>query len=50
MLKLYMITYNKKGETNIVNLGISLGASTITKAIYDYNLQPSKIILEMPFW
>jgi alpha-beta hydrolase superfamily lysophospholipase len=39
----------QKGETNIVLWGISLGASTITKAIYDYNLQPSKIILEMPF-
>ena len=38
-----------KGEKNIVLWGISMGASTITKAIFDYNLQPSKIILEMPF-
>ncbi|MCU0320971.1 MAG: lysophospholipase [Chitinophagaceae bacterium] len=38
-----------KGETNIILWGISLGASTITKAIYDYNIQPNKIILEMPF-
>lgn len=29
--------------------GISLGAATITSAIYQFNLHPSKIILEMPF-
>ena len=38
-----------KGENNIVLWGISMGASTITKAINDYALQPKKIILEMPF-
>lgn len=38
-----------KGEKNIVLWGISMGAATITKAINDYNLQPQKIILEMPF-
>lgn len=38
-----------KGEKNIVLWGISMGASTITKAINDYALQPKKIILEMPF-
>lgn len=38
-----------KGEKNIVLWGISLGAATITKAVNDYDLQPSKIILEMPF-
>ncbi len=39
-----------KGETNIVLWGISLGAATITKAMTDYTqIQPSKIILEMPF-
>lgn len=38
------------GEKNIVLWGISLGAATITKAMNDYpNVQPKKIILEMPF-
>ena len=39
----------KTGEKNIVLYGISLGAATVTKAINDYALKPSKIILEMPF-
>jgi len=39
-----------KGEKNIVLWGISMGAATITKAVYDYDaVQPQKIILEMPF-
>ncbi len=38
-----------RGENNIVLWGISMGASTITKAVKDYDLQPKKIILEMPF-
>lgn len=38
-----------KGEKNIVLWGISMGASTITKSIYDYQLKPQKVILEMPF-
>lgn len=38
-----------KGEKNIILWGISMGASTITKAIKDYELQPQKVILEMPF-
>ena len=38
-----------KGEKNIVLWGISMGAATITKAISDYQLKPSKIIAEMPF-
>ena len=38
-----------KTENNIVLWGISMGAATITKAMADYKLQPSKIILEMPF-
>jgi len=40
---------SKKGEKNIILYGISLGATVIIKAIYDYNLSPSRIILEMPF-
>lgn len=38
-----------KNEKNIVLWGISMGASTIIKSIKDYQLQPAKIILEMPF-
>ncbi len=38
-----------KGEKNIVLYGVSLGAATISKAIHDYALQPSKVILDMPF-
>lgn len=37
------------GEKNIILYGISMGASTVTKAVADYGLAPSKIILEMPF-
>jgi len=39
----------EKGEKNIVLWGISMGAAAVSKAINDYPLQPSKIILEMPF-
>ncbi len=38
-----------KGEQNITLYGISLGAATITKAINDYPIKPSRLILEMPF-
>jgi len=38
-----------KGEKNIVLWGISMGASTITKFVKDYQINPEKIILEMPF-
>lgn len=38
-----------RGEKHIVLWGISMGAASITKAIHDYQLQPTKIILEMPF-
>ncbi len=37
------------GEKNIILWGISLGAATITKGINDYDLDPQKVILEMPF-
>ena len=40
---------SNKGEKNIVLWGISMGASSITKTIHDFHLQPKKIILEMPF-
>jgi alpha-beta hydrolase superfamily lysophospholipase len=40
---------SKRGEKNIVLWGMSLGAVIITKAIWQYDLSPQKIILEMPF-
>ncbi|HEY1870823.1 MAG TPA: alpha/beta fold hydrolase, partial [Chitinophagaceae bacterium] len=39
----------KKGDSNIILYGVSLGATVITKAIFDYDLSPSRIILDMPF-
>lgn len=39
----------QKGEKNILLWGISMGAAAICKAMNDYPLQPTKIILEMPF-
>lgn len=39
----------KNGEKNIVLYGISLGAACITKAMNDYTITPSKIIIELPF-
>jgi hypothetical protein len=40
----------KKGENNIILWGTSMGAATITSAIEMYpDIQPQKIILEMPF-
>ncbi len=38
-----------KGDKNIILFGVSLGAATVSKAINDYELQPAKVILEMPF-
>ena len=40
---------SKTGEKNIVLWGISMGAAAITKAMNDYPLHPTRIILEMPF-
>lgn len=37
------------GEKNIVLWGMSLGAVIISKAIWQYDLQPKKVIIEMPF-
>lgn len=37
------------GEKNIFLYGISMGATTIIKAIADYGMQVSGVILEMPF-
>ncbi len=48
-VKLAFDYIKSKGEKNIVLWGISMGASTIVKAIKDYDLQPQKVILEMPF-
>lgn len=38
-----------RGEKKIILWGMSLGAVIITRAVYDYDIQPQKIILEMPF-
>jgi uncharacterized protein len=48
-IKLAYDFVKEKGEKNIVLWGISMGAAAVTKAMNDYALQPSKIILEMPF-
>jgi pimeloyl-ACP methyl ester carboxylesterase len=40
---------SNSGEKNIILYGISLGAAAEMKAVQDYNLKPSKMILEMPF-
>ncbi|MFM6924986.1 MAG: alpha/beta hydrolase, partial [Ferruginibacter sp.] len=48
-VKLAFDYIKNKREKNIVLWGISMGASTITKAVKDYQLDPQKIILEMPF-
>jgi alpha-beta hydrolase superfamily lysophospholipase len=39
----------RRGEKNIILWGISLGAATIIKTVNDSAIQPSKIILEMPY-
>ena len=39
----------KRGEKNIILYGISLGSVVIAKAVYDYNISPSRVILEIPF-
>ena len=42
--------YASKQEKNgIIMFGVSMGASTILKAMDDYKIQPTKLILEMPF-
>jgi len=48
-IKLSYDFIKSKGEKNIALWGISMGASAITKAVKDYQLNPQKIILEMPF-
>ena len=37
------------GEKTIVLYGISLGGATVAKAVHDYDLHPTKVILDMPF-
>jgi alpha-beta hydrolase superfamily lysophospholipase len=46
------LAYNyikNKGEKNIILWGISMGAAAIIKTFDDTPIQPSKVILEMPF-
>lgn len=37
------------GENNLILYGMSLGATTIAKAIHDHGLKPDKVIMDMPF-
>jgi alpha-beta hydrolase superfamily lysophospholipase len=48
-VKLAFEHISKKGEKNIILWGMSLGAVIISKAIWQYDIKPQKIILEMPF-
>lgn len=48
-VKLVYEHIKNSGENNIVLYGVSLGAATITKAVHEFQLQPSHIILDMPF-
>lgn len=48
-VKLAYSYINQQGGKNIILWGMSLGAVIITKAIAEYDLQPQKIILDMPF-
>lgn len=38
-----------KGEKNMIIWGISMGASTALKAVDEFGIKPSKMIIEMPF-
>ena len=38
-----------KGEQHIILWGISMGAAAVSKSISDFDITPSKVILEMPF-
>lgn len=38
-----------KGEKNIIIWGISMGAATALKAVDEYGIKPTKMIIEMPF-
>ena len=48
-VKLAFDYIRNSGEKNIVLWGISLGAAAIAKSVNDYNIEPQRIILEMPF-
>ncbi len=48
-VKLAFDFVKSKGEKNIVLWGMSMGAVSITRAVYEYGISPQKIILEMPF-
>ena len=48
-VKLVYDYLKKNNEKNIMLYGVSMGAATIMKSIDEYDLTPSKVILEMPF-
>jgi alpha-beta hydrolase superfamily lysophospholipase len=49
-VKLAFEYIRSRGEKNIYLYGISMGAVAIAKALSDYRLQPSGVILEAPFF
>lgn len=48
-VKLVYEYLQQQNEKHILLYGVSMGAATIMKSIADYDLAPSKVILEMPF-
>jgi len=48
-VKLAFDYVKNKGEKNILLYGVSMGAVAVARAVYDYGLQPSGLILEAPF-
>lgn len=39
----------QRGEQNLILWGVSMGAATVLKAVPEYHLSPTKIIVECPF-
>lgn len=48
-VKLAVDYLKSKGEKNIILWGTSMGAAAITSAFHNYHIQPSAVILELPF-
>ena len=48
-VKLAFDHVKNSGEKNIIMWGMSLGAVVISRAVYEHDIQPSHVVLEMPF-
>lgn len=48
-VKLLYDFVKEKGNGKIILWGSSLGAATVLKSVHDFELKPSRLILEMPF-